>query len=158
MDDTTHPSPERPPAPPRGHRQPRPRRRPRRRTLQDLRPHVREGRYRIGGHAVKHAACEGFTERDIVGAVLYGRELMRYLDDERLLVLGYIPAGSTVKIPLHVVIEYRKARWVDVVTAFIPSDPHRVVSRARLAEMLRYDRHEPRARRVGRGAQEDGSP
>lgn len=156
MDEPKRFPPERRPSPSPGRRRPPFPRRPRRRTLQDLLPHVREGRYRIGGHAVRHAACEGFTERDIVGAVLYGRELVRYLDDERLLVLGYIAVGATVRIPLHVVLEYRRARWVDVVTAFIPTDPHRVVSRARLAEMLRYDGHEPREKRVGPSAQ-DGS-
>ncbi len=128
---------------------------PRRRTLSELRPWVKQGRYRIGRHAAKHATCEGFTETDIVQTVLYGRELMRYWEDERLLVLGYLPVSASVKIPLHVVLEYRTHRWVDVVTAFIPQDPHRVPSRARLAEALRYDRDEPRSRLVGPGG--DGS-
>ncbi len=122
---------------------------PKRRTLGDLRPLVKQGRYRIGSHAAKHAACEGFTEVDIVQTVLHGRELMRYLEDQRLLVLGYLPVSAAVRIPLHVVLEYRAHRWVDVVTAFIPDDPHRVPSRARIAEALRYDGHEPRSRVVG---------
>lgn len=117
--------------------------RPRVRTLAELRPLVREGHYRLARHAVRHAACEGFTERDIVASVLYGRELLRYVEDERLLVLGTIRPSPTVTIPLHVVLEYARPRWVDVVTAFIPKEPHRAVSRARLAHMLRYDRHEP---------------
>jgi len=116
---------------------------PRRRTLDDLRPLVRSGQYRLGPHATRHAACEGFTERDVVDVVLTGRELVRYLHDERLLVLGYLVIGRVVRIPLHVVLEYRRSRWVDVVTAFIPADPHRPVSRRRLAEILRHDRHEP---------------
>lgn len=124
----------------------------RKRTLQELRPLVREGRYRIGPHASKHATCEGFTEQDIVGAVFFGRELMRYVVDERMLVLGFICPSPEVRIPLHVVLEYRKPRWVDVVTAFIPHDPHRPVSRGRLAEALRYDRHVPSSRWVGPGA------
>jgi hypothetical protein len=119
----------------------------RRRTLEDLRPLVRDGRYRLGSHAVRHAACEGFTERDVVDAVLYGRELVRYVHDERLLVLGYVVMGPAVRIPLHVVLEHTRARWVDIVTAYIPDEPHRPVSRARLAEILRYDRHVPSVRR-----------
>lgn len=117
-----------------------PRRRHRVRTLPDLVPLVRQGHYRIGSHAVRHATCEGFTEQDIVNTVLFGREVMRYVEDERLLVLGYLPVSAEVRIPLHVVLEYRTPRWVDVVTAYIPDDPHRPVSRARLAEWLRYDR------------------
>ena len=123
--------------------------RPRVRTLGDLQPLVREGRYRICSHAARHAACEGFTESDMVAALLYGRELLRYVQDERLLVLGFIQPSPAVRIPLHVVAEYAKPRHVDVVTAFIPAEAHRVVSRARLAELLRYDREDRRVKRVG---------
>ncbi len=125
--------------------------RPKLRTLEDLRPLVRTGRYRVGPHAVRHATCEGFTEPDIVQAVLYGKELLRYTEDQRLLALGYIHPSPQVTIPLHVVLEYAKPRWVDVVTAFIPLEAHRVVSRSRLAEMLRHDRHEPRVQFLGLG-------
>lgn len=123
--------------------------RPKVRTLEELRPHIKAGRYRIGAHATKHAHCEGFTEHDIVTALLYGKELLRYCQDARLLALGYICPSPTVQIPLHVVVEYAKPRWVDIVTAFIPQEAHRVVSRTRLAEMLRHDQHEVRSRLVG---------
>ena len=119
-----------------------------RRTLEDLRPHVREGRYRLGPHAVRHAASEGFVERDVVMTLLHGRELARYLDDQRLLVLGWVPAGPLVRVPLHVVVAYGRARWVDVVTAFVPRDPHRVLSRRRLAELVRHDRDVVAVRRT----------
>ena len=88
----------------------------------------------------------------MVATVLHGRELARYLHDQRLLVLGWVPVSPSVRIPLHVVLEFSKQRWVDVVTAFIPSEPHRAVSRTRLAELLRYDANEPRVKRVGPGA------
>lgn len=122
---------------------------PRRRALDDLRPLVRDGRYRIGRHADRHAKTEGFTERDIVATVLHGRELIRYLEDERLLVLGWLPVSAEVRLPLHVVLEFSRPRFVDVVTAFIPKDAHRVPSRARLAEVLRWDGHEVRREVVG---------
>lgn len=124
---------------------------PRRRALDDLRPLVRAGRYRIGRHASRHATSEGFTEHDIVATVLHGRELVRYLEDERLLVLGWLPVSAEVRLPLHVVLEFSRPRFVDVVTAFIPHDPHRVPSRSRLAEVLRWDGHEVRSE-VQRGA------
>ena len=130
---------------------------------------MRAGQYRLGPHARRHAAAEGFTEHDVVATVLHGRELARYLQDERLLVMGWVPVSRSVRIALHVVLEYRTARWVDVVTAFIPADPHRAVSRSRLAELLRHDLHEPRVTRVaprnGRAGRrgpssqdDDGSP
>jgi hypothetical protein len=93
--------------------------------------------------------CEGFTEQDMVGCLLYGRELLRYTEDQRLLILGYIHPSPVVKIPLHVVAEYRRYGWVDIVTAFIPQEAHQITSRARLAEMLRYDRHEVKQEKVG---------
>jgi hypothetical protein len=119
------------------------------RRLELLRPLVREGRYRIGSHATKHAICEGFSEQDMVEVMLTGNELLNYWQDKRLLVLGYIELSASVKIPLHVVMEYAKPRWVDIVTAFIPEEPHQITSRARLAELSRHDRHEKSVRRVG---------
>lgn len=125
---------------------------------------MRAGQYRLGPHAARHAACEGFAERDVVDAVLFGRELVRYRDDERLLLLGYMAVSREVRIPLHVVLEFSRARWVDVVTAFIPTEPHRPISRRRLAEILRHDRHEPSVRpqrpggRSRRGHGGDGKP
>lgn len=113
--------------------------RPRVRTLQELRPLVQDGCYRVGPHALRHASCEGFSEKDMVGAALYGQELARYLEDERLLALGYIHPSPAVKIPLHVVLEYTRPRQVDFVTAYIPARAHHAVSRTRLAEILRYD-------------------
>lgn len=125
------------------------------RTLPELRPLLQEGRYRIGPHALRHASCEGFAEKDMVAAALYGQELVRYLEDERLLALGYICPGPGVKIPLHVVLEYSRPRAVDIVTAYIPKEAHRVVSRARLAELLRYDQP-PKRRQALRGVRWGG--
>ncbi len=122
---------------------------PKSRSLEELRPLIRMGKYRLGPHAAQHAKCEGFTEKDMVGTLLYGRELIRYYEDERLLALGYIRLKSDIQIPLHVIIEFSIPRRVDIVTAFIPRDAHRVISRTRLAEMLRYDRHQPRSQIVG---------
>jgi hypothetical protein len=119
------------------------------RKLEHLRPLICEGRYRIGSHANKHAMCEGFTEQDMVEVMLTGYELLHYWQDKRLLVLGYIELSDSVKIPLHVVMEYAKPHWVDIVTAFIPAEPHQITSRARLAELSRHDRHEKTVRRVG---------
>lgn len=136
-------------------------------TLVDLRPLLLEGSYRIAEHARQHAQCEGFTEHDIIQVSLNGHELMRYPHDKRLLVLGYIEVSASVTIPLHVVLEYGSKPWVDVVTAFIPKHPHRVISRTRLAEVLRHDRHvvmrkasgakEPQARAPQRDKKRNGS-
>jgi len=72
-------------------------RKPKIRTLKDLQPLVKEGKYRIGPHAHSHALSEGFNESDMVGSILYGKELMRYLLDERILVLGQIKSHQVLQ-------------------------------------------------------------
>jgi hypothetical protein len=113
--------------------------RPRIRRLEELLPYIREGRYRIGPHVAKHMLQEGFIEHDVLQAVEWGREMAVYPEDQRMLVLGYMVFPPQLRLPLHVVLEYREPRWVDIVTAFIPKKPHQVYSRARIAAILRYD-------------------
>lgn len=110
-----------------------------RRTLDELRPLIWEGRYTLKSHAARHAIAEGFTELDIVRTLETGRELAIYPEDARMLVLGYITVGQ-LRIPLHVVVDYSPHRWLDVVTAFIPEHPYRVMSRERVAILLEHDR------------------
>lgn len=109
------------------------------RRLHSLLEHIETGRYRIGPHAVRHMLQEGFLERDVLTALRWGRELAVYPEDARMLVLGYMVFAGRLKLPLHVVLDYAKPRWVDIVTAFIPERPHHVYSRARLAALLRFD-------------------
>jgi hypothetical protein len=117
-------------------------------SLADLQPLVWEGRYCVLAHAVRHATSEGFTERDIVSVLETGRELAVYPDDKRMLVLGYILLGQ-LQIPLHIVVDYSHHHWIDVITAFMPENPYRVISRERLAVLLNYDHAQVRERLVG---------
>jgi hypothetical protein len=109
------------------------------RRLEELLPHLKDGRYRIGNHVAKHMLQEGFTEIDVLQAAEWGRELAVYPEDSRMLVLGYMVVPPRLRLPMHVVLEYREAKWVDIVTAFIPREPHRVYSRARVAGLVRHD-------------------
>ncbi|WP_457637085.1 DUF4258 domain-containing protein [Oceanithermus sp.] len=109
------------------------------RRLDSLLPLVEQGLYRLGPHVARHMVQEGFDERDLLQALRWGRELAVYPEDERMLVLGYMIFGSRLKLPLHIVLDYSRPRWVDIVTAFIPDRPHHVYSRARLAALIRYD-------------------
>jgi hypothetical protein len=118
-----------------------------RHSLQDLQDLVWEGRYAIKPHAARHAISEGFTEVDIVAALQHGRELAIYPEDSRMLVLGYIRVGQ-LRIPLHVVVDYSPYRFLDVVTAFIPTDPYRVWSRERVAILVSPGQAQPRERTV----------
>jgi hypothetical protein len=117
------------------------------RSLYDLQSLIWEGRYRVKPHAIRHATAEGFTERDIVRVLETGRELAIYPEDRRMLILGYILVGQ-LQIPLHVVVDYGGGSWVEVITAFMPSNPYRAVSRERLAILLNYDQAQVRERVV----------
>ena len=118
----------------------------RRFTLEDVQPLVWDGRYAIKPHAVRHAISEGFTEADIVATLERGREMAIYPEDSRMLVLGYITISDQLRIPLHVVVEVLPNRWLDVVTAFIPDNPYRVISRERLAILVQYGPRHTRER------------
>ena len=110
-----------------------------------LRDAVYEGHYHLCPHAVGHARAEGFLEHDVMQVLISGRVKAIYPEEHRWLVAGYFGACG-VKLPLHVVVELQTVRtpggsvdFLDVVTAFVPKHPHHIISRARLAVMLRYD-------------------
>ena len=51
-----------------------------------IRERVREGKYLVRSHAVVHALKEGFDRTHIVDAVLQGKIVEEYPEDERVLV------------------------------------------------------------------------
>lgn len=108
-----------------------------RRAHARLRELVFEGRYHLCPHVINHARAEGFLEQDVTAVLASGRVRAVYPEDRRWLVCGYFEVLSIV-LPLHVVVEFRAGR-LEVVTAFVPRHPHQIISRARLAVMLRYD-------------------
>ncbi|ABF44782.1 DUF4258 domain-containing protein [Deinococcus geothermalis] len=110
-----------------------------------LRDAVYDGRYSLCPHATRHARAEGFLEHDIIQVLVAGRVRAVYPEDHRWLVCGYFEACG-VALPLHVVIEHQRDGHLDVVTAFVPKHPHHIISRARLAVMLRYDDEQIRTR------------
>ena len=110
-----------------------------------LREAVYDSRYHVCPHAIAHARAEGFLEHDIMHVLLAGRVRAVYPEDHRWLVCGYFEAHR-VKLPLHVVVEHHADGWLDIVTAFVPKNPHHIISRQRLAVMLRYDDEKIQAR------------
>ena len=115
-----------------------------------LRDAVYDGRYHLCPHAISHARAEGFLEHDVLNVLLTGRVRAVYTQERRWLVCGYFEACG-VALPLHVVAEPHRDGHVDIVTAFVPKHPHHIISRARLAVMLRYDDEHVRARTAHAG-------
>jgi hypothetical protein len=116
-----------------------------------LRDAVYDTRYHLCPHAIGHARAEGFLEHDIINVLLSGRVRAVYPEDRRWLVCGSFEACG-VALPLHVVAQYHRDGHLDIVTAFVPKHPHHIISRARLAVMLRYDDEQIRARTSTPGA------
>jgi hypothetical protein len=81
-------------------------------------------RYRIRIHAIRHMIEEGFTEENLVEAVIGKSKIIEnYPDDCRCLILGSFPFTRTATSPLHIVCDYSRSDMVDVVTAYIPQRP-----------------------------------
>jgi len=121
------------------------------RAHQRLRDAIFDGNYEIKPHAQQHARGEGFLEQDIIQVLDTGRVRAVYPEDRRWLVCGYFDAHGYT-LPLHVVVELKEdGRWIDVVTAFVPKHPHHIVSRSRLALMLRWDQEQAKHKVVKPG-------
>lgn len=87
-----------------------------------MRERVRDGKYLVRSHAIIHALKEGFERRHIVDAVLKGKVIEEYRDDERVLVCGMTMLTENVSIYLHIVCEYSDDVYVEFVTAYIPDE------------------------------------
>ena len=135
------------------------------RALVKLRDILSEGRYALKDHAVGHARAEGFLEQDVIQVLYSGKVRAVYPQDQRWLISGYYQVDTVrrgpdghykiekpVRLPLHVVVDvFDKDFWVDVVTAFVPKNPHEIVSRGRLALMMRFDQTEVKSKVVQKG-------
>lgn len=84
---------------------------------------VRQKKYRVRIHAVRHMIEEGFDENNVIAAIEDGKVLEDYFDDKRCLLLGYFNLFPKVKLPLHIVCDYSEKELVDIVTAYIPQKP-----------------------------------
>lgn len=115
------------------------------RAHRQLREAVYDSRYHICPHAIQHARAEGFLEHDIMHVLLSGRVRAVYPEDHRWLVCGFFEAHG-ISLPLHVAVQHYRDGHIDIVTAFVPKNPHHLISRARLALLLRYDDEQVRAR------------
>src|SRR4028118_1403005 len=93
--------------------------------LSRIRALVENGCYQIGAHAEFHMMEEGFDKEHCVGAVMGGRVLETYPDQNRYLVAGYFHLSARNTCPLHVICELPTpaSPTVRFVTAYIPRPP-----------------------------------
>jgi len=70
---------------------------------------------------VLHALKEGFERRHVVEAILNGRIIEEYPDDQRVLICGSTILGDS-GLYLHVVCEYADPVYIEIVTAYVPGE------------------------------------
>ena len=90
--------------------------------IETIRQLVRRQRYQVKLHAVQHALKEGFGEREMVEAILFGRLIEEYPSRQRVLICGQTTLGADISIYLHVVCEQNYPDQIEFVTAYIPDE------------------------------------
>lgn len=91
-------------------------------TIQTIQELIRTRKYQIKFHAIQHALKEGFREKDMVRAILNGRIIESYPEEQRVLVCGQTELDDAVTIYLHVVCEQTYPNQIALVTAYIPDE------------------------------------
>lgn len=89
-------------------------------NIELLRKRIQRGEYLVKSHAVQHALKEGFDRRNMVEAVLNGKIIEVYPDENRALICGQPTVSENLKLYLHIVCEYADPVYVEFVTAYIP--------------------------------------
>jgi len=85
---------------------------------------VKDKHYRVKIHAVRHMIEEGFSEEEMINALLGDSKIIESYDaDKRCLILGYFLWNNKAKSPLHIVYDYSNKKVIDIVTAYIPQKP-----------------------------------
>ncbi len=56
--------------------------------IKTIRKRVQAGNYLVQIHAVQHALKEGFERKHMVEAILTGKIIEEYVDDQRVLICG----------------------------------------------------------------------
>jgi hypothetical protein len=91
-------------------------------SIKIIRERVRSGNYLVKSHAVQHALKEGFDRKHMVEAVLKGRVVEEYPDDQRMLICGSVKVTENFGLYLHVVCEYADPVYVEFVTVYVPDE------------------------------------
>ena len=90
-------------------------------NIETIRHLVSEGHYQVKLHAVQHALQEGFTEQDMVDAILAGQIIEIYPERKRVLICGKTALMPELELYLHIVCEQNYSDQIEIVTAYIPN-------------------------------------
>lgn len=90
--------------------------------IEIIQQQVKDGNYLVKSHAIGHALKEGFQHQQMIEAVLNGKIIEKYADDERVPICGKAVLEKDVSIYLHIVCEYTDSVYIEFVTAYIPDE------------------------------------
>ena len=90
--------------------------------IKTIRKRVQDGNYLVQIHAVQHALKEGFERKHMVEAILKGKIIEEYPDDQRVLICGSAKIFDNLNMYLHVVCQYADPVYIEFVTAYIPDE------------------------------------
>lgn len=92
--------------------------------LENITSLVRRGNYRVRIHTIRHMVEEGFSENDIISAILENSKIIEmYHEDQRCLIVGTFMWSNKSKSPIHIICDYSNRKLIDIVTAYIPQRP-----------------------------------
>lgn len=88
--------------------------------IEIIRKRIHTGNYLLKSHAIQHALKEGFDRQHMIEAILNGKIIEDYPDDQRVLICSQRMILENTTIYLHVVCEYADPIYVELITAYIP--------------------------------------
>jgi uncharacterized protein DUF4258 len=100
---------------------------PQRIKIEEIRVLIQQGAFSLTDHAFTEGFKDGITVGEMIGVVMKGKIIERYLKRHRCLVFGRNADG----LPIHVVVEFRSKQTVQIITTYIPHRDQWIKGRVR---------------------------
>ncbi|MDH5669753.1 MAG: DUF4258 domain-containing protein [Nitrospira sp.] len=81
-----------------------------------IRTSVLKGNFFVTDHAITEGFKDGISVGDMLHVIRTGKIIERYVERKRCLIYG----RNADAIPVHVVVDCRESRFIDIVTTYVP--------------------------------------
>jgi hypothetical protein len=92
-----------------------------------IRAAIQKGRFFVTDHALTEGFKDGISVADMLDVIRTGAIIERYPERHRCLIYGC----NADAIPIHVVVDFRAKKFVDIVTTYIPQRDQWIRSQVR---------------------------
>ena len=89
---------------------------PQKAKIERIRALIQQGSFSVTDHAITEGFKDGIAVSDMVNVVMRGKIIEHYPRRHRCLVFGRSANG----LPIHIVVEFRPAQTVEIITTYIP--------------------------------------